>query len=194
MELRLEALFIDLRSIERAARVRLLAGCAEDEARIEEFFERPLCKAKTDATLALARQDGFDRIALTFARAVWANVNLRLRARFKIYTSELADAEIAIALAIAATRTARAKRHLPRMFALQRVRIDEAPAPDAPRHASEIATWVEELHGLVRDEVRRSVTISLGRVLAQGTNRLGVVKTRIDLALPRLAQLPKTRR
>ena len=184
MSSHLEALFADLREVERAARARLLAGCAEDEARIDEFFERPLRRMRADAALAFAHHDGFDRVALRFSRAVWANVGLRLRARFKIYASELAGAETAIASAIAAIRTTRAKRHLPKMFAIQRVTIDAVHAPAAPQHAAEIGDWVDELHQAVRVEVRRSVAVSLGRVLAQGANRLGVVKTRIDLARP----------
>ncbi|HTX57455.1 MAG TPA: hypothetical protein VMD47_10200 [Candidatus Acidoferrales bacterium] len=195
--MRLEALFADLRSIERDARARLVVGCAEDDARIERYFEKPLQILKNNAADALAamgsglerdlarnlRRETFDRIGMGFARLVSANVDLRARARFRLYAQELADAEIAIVQAIAAMRVVRAKRMLPRMFAIQRVSVDDLRFPEPPESASEIGDWVKELHGLVREAVRRRVDAALLRVLAHGSDRLGIVKSRIDLAL-----------
>jgi len=194
---RLETLFANLRSVERDARARLAAGCAEDDARIERYFERPLGIARDNAVAALAamgcalesdlarnlRRESFERIAMGFARLVSANVDLRARARFRLYTQELADAEIAIAEAIAALRVVHAKRLLPRMFAIQRIAVDDLHYPDPPENSAEIDDWVEELHALVRSAVRRCVKASLARVLVHGSDRLGIVKTRINLAL-----------
>ncbi|HTX03578.1 MAG TPA: hypothetical protein VMD07_07840 [Candidatus Acidoferrales bacterium] len=183
--------------MEKVARARLIAGCADDDARLEQFFAHPLDVVEREAIAALAgegaslerdlannlRQDAFDRIGLGFGRLVCANVGLRARARFKIYTREIADAEIAIAEAIAVMRVQRAKRLLPKMFAIQRVTIEDLRIPAAPQQASEVPDWVDELHRLVRDEVRCSVAVSRDRVLAHGSERLGIVKTRIELAI-----------
>ena len=194
---RLEELFADLRNVERGARERLIAGCAEDDARLEQFFAHPLTVVEREAVAALAgegtnlerdlannlRRDVFDRIGLGFGRLVCANVGLRARARFKIYARELAGAEMAIVEAIAVMRVVRARRILPKMFAIQRVTIEDIRIPSAPEHASEVRAWVAELHRLVRDEVRCSVAVSRDRVLAHGSERLGIVKTRIALAI-----------
>ncbi|MGA8841327.1 MAG: hypothetical protein WBG27_00370 [Candidatus Aquilonibacter sp.] len=194
---RLEELFTNLRRVEKAARARLIAGCAEDDARLEEFFVHPLRVVEREAIAALAGQgtglerdlatnlgrDVFDRIGLGFGRFVCANIGLRARARFKIYAREITDAEIAIIEAIAVMRVLRAKRRLPKMFAIQRVTIEDLRIPAGPEHASEVRAWVDELHRLVRDEVRRTLAASRDRVLAHGSERMGIVKTRIDLAL-----------
>ncbi|HUA07970.1 MAG TPA: hypothetical protein VMA98_01775 [Candidatus Acidoferrales bacterium] len=120
-------------------------------------------------------------------------MDLRARARFRMYTQELLDAEIAIAEAIAAMRVVRAKRLLPRMFPIHRVALGDLRYPEPPQLASDVRDWVEELHCLVREEVRRSVESSLLRVLAQGTDRLGIVKTRIELALRTPPARPRAR-
>jgi hypothetical protein len=194
---RLETLFANLRSVERDANARLVAGCAEDDARIERYFEGPLGLARDNAVAAFAamgcalesdlarslRRESFERIAMGFARLVSANVDLRARARFRLYAQELAGAEIAITEAIAALRVVRAKRLLPRMFAIQRVAVDDLHYPDPPEAASEIDNWVEELHVLVRSALQRGVKASLASVLVHGSNRLGIVSTRISLAL-----------
>jgi len=194
---RLEVLFANLRSVEREARVRLIAGCAKDDACIERHFERPLRVAKSNAVAALAamgsglesdlarslRRETFDRIAMGFARLVAANVDLRARARFRLYTQEIAECEVSIAEAIAALHVVPAKRLLPRMFAIHRVLVDDIRYLDPPERASDIDAWIEQLHEVVLEEMRRCVETSLLRVLAQGSARLGIVKTRIDLAL-----------
>jgi len=193
----LEELFARLRSVEKAARARLIAGCAEDDERLEQFFANPLRVVEREALAALdgqstnlerdlatnLRRDIFDRIGLGFGRLVCANVGLRARARFKIYAREIADAEIAIAEAIAVMRVVRAKRLLPKMFAIQRVWIEDLRVPPGPEHASEVCAWVGELHRLVRDEVRCTVALSRDHVLAHGSERMGIVKTRIALAM-----------
>lgn len=193
----LEELFANLRTVEQSARARLIAGCAEDDARLEQFFAHPLDVVEREAIAALAgegtglardlrtnlRREAFDRIALGFGRSVCANVGLRARARFKIYTRELADAEIAIAEAIAVMRVVRAKRLLPKMFAIHRITIEDLRIPLAPEDVSEVDDWVEQLHRLVRDEVRCTVAASRDRVLAHGSERLGIIKTRISLAM-----------
>ena len=194
---RLDVLFANLRSVEHAARSRLIAGCAEDEGRLQQFFRHPLTVLERDASATMCamgaalesdlaknlRRDAFDRIGLGFARLVCANVGLRARARFKIYTRELADAELAIIEGIAAIRVARAKRLLPKMFAIQRFTVEDLRIPAPPRSDSEIREWVDELHRLVLDEVRTTVAVSRDRVLAHGSERLGIVKSRITLAL-----------
>jgi len=192
----LEELFARLRSVEKAARARLVAGCAEDDERLEEFFVHPLRVLEREALAALdgqgtnlerelatnLRRDAFDRIGLGFGRLVCANIGLRARARFKLYARELADAEIAVVEAIAVMRVVRARHLLPKMFAIQRVSIEDLRVPPGPEHASEVCAWVDALHRLVRDEVRRILAVSRDYVLAHGCERMGIVKARIALA------------
>ena len=73
----LEELFANLRTVEQSARARLIAGCAEDDARLEQFFAHPLDVVEREAIAALAgegtdlardlrtnlRREAFDRIA-----------------------------------------------------------------------------------------------------------------------------------
>lgn len=193
----LEALFSALRGVERTARARLIAGCADDTAKIERFFERPLSAARRDAHEAMAgmgsipnadlavslRREAFERIGATCAERVCANVGLRARARFRMYANALADAEARIADAIAAAHLVPAKRLLPRMFAVGRVYIDGFRIPDPPERQSEIDDWIEELRSQLQSEIWRRAQIALDRVLMSGFNRLGIIKTRIDLAL-----------
>jgi hypothetical protein len=193
----LEALFADLRSVERSARARLIEGCAEDDARIERYFQRALSMIRGNAVAALAaagtglegdlawslRRETFERMAMGFAHLVSANIDLRARARFKMYVHELCEVETSIAAAIAALRVVPAKRLLPKMFAIQHMAVDDLHYPEPPEHVAEVEAWVQEVHALVRDDIRRRIEAALVRVLAQGTERLGVVKTRIDLAL-----------
>lgn len=193
---RLETLFAELRSAERTARARLTAGCAEDGAAIDRFLERPIRTAEREAVDALAaigcaleaelaknlRRETFDRIGLTCAEAVLANVALRARARFRIYTSEIAEAELQIENAIAAFRRRSARRYIPPMFPIQRLHLDSLRLPEPPEHASEVGEWVDGLRASIRDEIRCCVDAALRRVLASGNERMGVVKTRIDLA------------
>ena len=181
----LETLFANLRRTERCARARLLTGCATDDDRLEQFFEHPLRLLEYDAVAMLdsmGGRDAFDRLGLAFARVVCANIGLRARARLKTYAKELADAEIAIAQAIAAMRIVRAKRLLPKMFAIRRLAIDDLRVPEPPERASEVRDWVDELHGLVRIEVQRRIEEGRSSVLAHGTARLGIIKTRMALA------------
>ncbi len=193
----IQSLFATLRGVERTARARLIAGCADDVAKLERFFERPLAVARRDAHDALAgigpipdadlaanlRRETFERIGVTSAETVCANVGLRARARFKMYADELAKAEAPITDAIVATHLVAAKRPLPRMFSVGRIDIDGLRAPDPPERPSEIDGWVVDLHACIRDEISTGVKAALDRVLARGFNRLAVIKTRIDLAL-----------
>ena len=193
----MEALFAALRDVERSARARLIAGCAEDNARIERFLERPVAVARREAHDAMAgigaipdtdlaanlRREAFERIGITFAETVCSNVGLRARARFKMYANDLAGAEVIIAQALAETHLVPAKRLLPRMFAIGRLDIDEMRIPDPPRLPSEIDDWVEALRTGIRFEIQELVIAARDRVLTHGFDRLGIVKTRIDLAL-----------
>lgn len=181
--LRLETLFAALRRVEREARLRLIAGCADDAARIERFLERPLSAARREARAANLRRDALEHIAVRCAEAVRSNVQLRARARFKIYTSELAESETRIADAIRATHLVAAKRLLPRMFAIGRINIAGMRLPEPPEHQSEIDDWIKELRRAIRDEIGACMQAALDRVLANGLDRLGVIKTRIGLAL-----------
>jgi hypothetical protein len=178
----------------------LIAGCADDVAKIDRFFERPLAVARRDAHDAIAAnllRESLERIGATCADKVRANVGLRARARFRTYTNELAEAEAPILDAIAANRLVTAKRLLPRMFTVGRIAIDGLRAPDPPELLSEIDDWVEELYACIRNEVSASVNAALDRVLAHGFDRLAIVKMRIELALcepPFHLKEPNTRR
>ncbi|HTU69978.1 MAG TPA: hypothetical protein VMF11_06620 [Candidatus Baltobacteraceae bacterium] len=180
---RFEALFAALRSVEAEARVRLVAGCADDAARMERFLARPLGAARREAHVANLGRETFERIAMRCARTACSNVQLRARARFKIYTSELAESETRIADAIRATHLVAAKRLLPRMFTIGRFDVAGMRIPEPPAHRSEVDDWIEELRGAVRDEIGAGLQAALDRVLAHGLDRLGIVKTRIGLAL-----------
>ncbi len=181
-----QALFAALRSAERRARTRLIAGCADDAAKIDRFFERPLAAARRDARDALAanlRCDAFERISTTCAQKVRANAGLRARARFRMYTNELAQAEAPIADAIAATGRVAAKRLLPRMFSVGRIEIGEPRTPHPPERQSDIDGWIKELRACICDEISAGAKVARERVLSHGFDRLAIVKARVELAL-----------
>lgn len=166
-----ENLFDDLRRAEQAARAELLAGCAQDAARIEDFFTRTLDVVRCEALAAFERKS-LDRIGSNFVQLVSANVGLRLRARFRIYVNALAHAEVAIAANVT----------LPRMFPVRGPAFGEVRVPSAPATANGIEYWTRQLQHAVVDALRDGIDGSLARVLSQGTHRLCVVKARIDLA------------
>jgi hypothetical protein len=194
---RMEALFAALRGAEHMARAELIAGCEDDAAKIERFFERPLRAARREAYDALAgmgaisnvdlavhlRREAFERLGTNCAEMVCANVGLRARARFRMYANALAEAEVRIADAIAATHLVPAKRPLPRMFAIGRIDLDDFRIPDPPARSSEVDDWIEQLGIAIRDEIDAHMKVALDRVLTHGFDRLGIIKTRIDLAL-----------
>jgi len=194
---RMDGLFEQLRYAERSARARLLAGHADDVTKIERYFihpmkvaERSACDALTgigtvdDADLAAAlRQEAFERIASACAESIFANVSLRLRARFRMYVDEIAQAEVRIADAISAAHLVRAKRILPRMFAVGRIDADALAIPRAPDDEASIEDWLELLSRAIHDELAAASKRALEKLLDQGYTRLGIIKTRIDLAL-----------
>ena len=179
------AVFAALRAAERTARAALIAGCEDDIATIGRFFERPLSDARRDAHDALALnlgRDTFERIGAACADKVRANVGLRARARFRMYTTQLARAEVQISQAIAARSLVAAKRPLPRMFTVGRIEIEWLRSPDPPERFTDVDGWVEELYACLRDEVGASVRAALDRVLSRGFQRLAIIKARLDLA------------
>ncbi len=194
---RLETLFDHLRRTERVERAELLAGYMQDVARIERFLEHPLAIAQREAEAALASmgtgleselarsllRESFDHIANEFARLVCASVGLRMRARFRIYANALAEAEVAIAECIVAISRVPTRHPIPKMFAIHRLEIDDLHVPAPPEDTSGLKVWTRALHDAILEKLRKSVEESLRYVLTQGSDRLGVVKTRINLAL-----------
>ena len=193
----MDALFTSLRDAERTARTRLLAGCEDDARRIDRYFERPLHNARAEAIALLAgmgaalepelsgslRHEGFEEIGRRCAERVFANVDLRLRARMRIYTGALAEIEMQIASAIASVQRVPSKHPLPRMFSTPRLAIDDLALPNAPAEVAEVPAWIKRLRARIAAELRERIDEALERVLVRGKERLGIVKTRIDLAL-----------
>ncbi len=196
-----ETLFARLRTAEWTARAQLVAGCADDAANIERFLSRPLDRARREALefaggfgsildADLARslwREAFERIASTCAQSVFANADLRIRARFREYTNLLGIAEAGIASDLVALHPIRTKHPLPRMFAIVHLEFDDGALPAPPENNSDIAVWTETLHVSVRRELVARIDVALDRVLTSGSQRMGIIKTRLDLAFWSLA-------
>jgi len=193
----MEALFAQLRIAERTARERLIAGCSDDDAKIDRFLDRPIAAAAVAAHEAMAamgnvadpdlaknlRREAFERIAEACVEAVISNAALRARARFRIYASEIATVEADIADFISASHLVPAKRILPRMFSVGRIESDEIRVPEPPLGDAEIDEWGRRLRVTARNELKARLKTARERTLRHGYDRLGIIRTRIDLAL-----------
>ncbi|HTU71532.1 MAG TPA: hypothetical protein VMF11_14615 [Candidatus Baltobacteraceae bacterium] len=190
-------LFDDLCHAEEAARERLLAGCADDAIKIERYFNRPLEIAKRSARNTMAgmgfledvdlaaglRREAFERIGTVCADSICSKAALRVRARFRIYADEIANAEDRIADAIAASRLVHVERIFPRMFSIGWIDFDNLHIPDPPGDDAAIDDWIEHLRRAVGEELAASTKRAVGEVLEQGYARLGVIKSCIDATL-----------
>ncbi|MDE2482049.1 MAG: hypothetical protein KGN02_07655 [bacterium] len=139
------------------------------------------------------RREAFHRIGVTCVKAVLANIALRLRARFRIYAREIAGAETRIESVLASMRLPSARHYIPRMFPIQRLHLEPGNIPEPPDCASDVGDWLKALHASARDQIERCLDAAVARVLSSGTDRMGVVKTRIDLALVSTSQNRPTR-
>lgn len=189
-------IFNRLRETERTARAGLIVGIESDIVSLGCFMVRPLAAARTKGEEALAalgaieeedlcasiRGETFERIALDCATAVYANVGVRARARFRTYTEALSDVERSLAAAIARAGAAR-RAFPPPMFALERIESEGFALPGPPRDVGEIDEWIRLLRALLEAEIVARMRAACGRTLARGLARLGTVKARALVAL-----------
>lgn len=188
------SLFPTLCIAERSARARLITGCEQDLKNASRFLERPLANARLEATYvfhaltaaaheAADRRAMFARIASQCADVASDNIGLRARARFRMYSDALAAVESDIAIALRGASHRSSKRILPRMFAMQKVVLKLTAAPTPPLYASGIPVWVARLESVITQAIVNTVEAALARTTQLGLERLGIVKSRIDLAL-----------
>jgi|GEM_PF-2808484 len=188
-------IFNRLRETERTARAELLLGIEADIANVDRFMVRPIAAARSKGEEAFAalgsmdegdlrasiRCETFDRIALECTTAVYANVGMRVRARFRTYAEAFPASERDLATAISVAGSAR-RTFPPPMFALERIETEGIASPAPPRDADEIDRWLQLLHALLAHEMVDRMRAACERTLARGHARLGTVKARALVA------------
>ena len=189
-------IFNHLRETERTVRAGLLLGIEADIASIDRFIVRPFAAARSKGQEAIAalgsmdeedlhasiRGETFDRIALDCTIAVYANVGVRARARFRTYAEALSDVERSLAAAIARAGSTR-RAFPPPMFALERIESEGFALPGPPRDVGEIDGWLRLLRASLEAEIVARMRTACERTLARGLARLGTVKARALVAL-----------
>lgn len=190
----LDHLISRLRNAEKIARKRLECGCAEDMANLDNYLDRPLRAAEKDASAILceaaresrsevaddADREGFRRIGIRCARLACANLDMRARARFRIYTASFVAIEADIANALVTDRTSR--RLFPRMFVIPHLAVGGNRLPEGPRSPSRVCVWSQQLRIDIRIELAAQMRDALSVVLGHGFERLAAVNARINLA------------
>lgn len=149
-----------LRERERAALERLRQGCWEDIASSAWLLARPLraaCEELRDEIAGTGRLDAdvsrslraqrAEEIAVACVRKVFANADVRFRARFAIYAHSLQDAQ---------SETLPAGR---RLITIPHLALEDADAvvPHFAPTLDDIAEW--------RNELERSIAAALGAAL-----------------------------
>jgi hypothetical protein len=153
---------------ERAARLSLEAGCAEDLAWAERLFASRLTVARRELQACLAGAGSFgdpsvDRVVIyraaqeivgACARSVADSANLRFRARFRMYADAVCESE--------ARLIAR-----PRKVTLPRLDLGDVPTPIPPISSSPglIDTWVRELRSHLRTALQREVETAKSKLV-----------------------------
>ncbi len=164
--------FMLARDEERAARQRLAKGCAQDIASLDELLSGPLAAARRELSDLLAGLGAFERtttqalvyratdeIAARCIECVADNVNMRFRARFRMYVDAVAQSESRLL-------------GKPRRPAVPRIdlRAVSTPLPSAMWSQQIVDDWIERLrcgiHEVVQHEVEIAQRIIARRVIA----------------------------
>lgn len=168
-----------LREIERRARDTLVAGCRSDVEGLERFMTRPLQRAKSAFNEGRLQADN---IAQRCAWEVFANADVRARARFATYAATLAEAEWQfLGAARAAIAAPDLSLHHGRRITLPHLEI-QAPCLQIPeRGISQGAAdeWAHALRAHLREALAAEIFRALHVVLRRGMGSLA--RTRIEL-------------
>lgn len=180
---------------EKAARQELIRGCTSDLARLERLMAGPLERAKAalheellsigdlEPTLrANLQRENAEKIALECAWDVFANANVRFRARFGLYASAVAEAEQEfINAARAAIGDFEMHVHGQRRISVPHLRGEDERyvVPDCEISWNALGEWIGELSGRLRDSLVQEVERTLDVVTERGST--SVIRTRITL-------------
>lgn len=171
-------------SIEKTSRQTLIEGCRSDFAAIGRLFARPLREAKValseelascgDLELALRRnlvREEAVNIATRCAWAVFANANVRFRARCRFYACAVAEAEREfLGAACAVLGDPVVNVHAQRQIVILHLNLaDEARvAPDCDPSADGVDAWIAELQRNVREALEQQLWLAVKAVTDRG--------------------------
>lgn len=162
---------------EGRAREALIDGCRSDLAAIERLLSGPLERAK----IALMNEKP-DEAALACSWEVFANANVRFRARFAMYASELADAEQQfIDATCALIGDCDMDVHSARRITLPRMNAEDYRSFNAhcERSPDAIEMWLKQLEVFLRRSLEREAELALRAVIDRGS--MSIARTRIAL-------------
>lgn len=184
-----------LREAEKTAREVLNNGCSADLESIECFLDRPLSQAKAEfeahifglgpVDVTLHRNiliQEVQEVAWRCARNVFANADVRFRARFRIYADVLAEAEQRfLDAARAAEKSLRIRDR--RRITVPHLEPDDESFIILQRDVfqSTLDSWIAELEKSLRIALVREVTCARHVVLKRGSASLA--RTRVALRL-----------
>jgi hypothetical protein len=180
---------------EKASRQALVDGCRSDLAAIERFLARPLREAKLSLEEELASggelepllrhnllRENAASIAMRCTWHVFANANIRFRARFGLYVLAVAEAEREfIAAASAALGDPGLSVHAQRQIVIPHLDLGDETrvAPDHNPSVEGAEAWVAELQTHLRDALEQEVWLAVKAVAARGY--ASIARTRVAL-------------